>query len=125
SDQAFDNYIFRQKAGGIYEVQFDSTATLKVTVDGALRKAETDNIYQSEATNGSGGLLNRSARQTNNHTDGRTADVSALWTKKLRKSGRTFSWDLNGSVEQTQSTGFLSAENSFYGNNGGVDSVSV
>src|SRR5690606_14367402 len=86
SNQEFDNHIFRQKATGIYEVQFDSTSTLKVTVDGTLRKAETHNAYESETTDGDGGQLNRSTRRITSSTDGQVAVFSALWTKKLRKT---------------------------------------
>lgn len=124
SDQEFDNHIFRQKATGIYEVQFDSTSTLKVTVDGTLRKAETRNAYESGTTDEAGSQLNRSTRRIANHTDGQIAFLSALWTKKLRKTGRTLSWDLQESVDQSRSTGFLYAENSFYGG-GTVESLSV
>lgn len=125
SDQVFDNRIFRQKAGGIYETQFDSTSTLKVTAEGTLRNAETANTYQSEATDRAGGVLNQSMRQISNDTDGRMVALSALWTKKLRKTGRTFSWALDESIEQNRSTGFLYAANSFYDGSGLVDSVSV
>lgn len=125
SDQSFDNRLFRQKAGAIYEAQFDSTSTLKVTVEGTLRNAQTDNDYQSQATDAGGGLLNRSMRQVTNDTDGRQANISALWTKKLRKAGRTLSWDLNESIDQSRSRGFLYAENSFYDRTGTIDSVAV
>jgi len=125
ADQTFANRIFRQKAGAIYEVQLDSTATLKVTVEGTVRNAQTDSDYQSRATDAAGGRLNQSVRQITNDTDGRQANIAALWTKKLRKTGRTLSWELNESIDQSKSRGFLYAENSFYNRSGTVDSMSI
>src|SRR5690606_20153011 len=72
--------------------------------------------------NGTGQLLNESTRRTNNQTDGQDVSISALWTKKLRKKGRTFSWDINETVSRSKANGFLYSENSFYNDMGEVDS---
>ncbi|MBK1439039.1 outer membrane beta-barrel protein [Parapedobacter sp. ISTM3] len=122
SDEAFDRRIFRQRGGAIFETQFDSTSTLKVTVDGTLRKGETSGFNQSTGTDGTGGMLNQSMRRTTNDTEGLSAFVTALWTKKLRKQGRTLSWELNETIEQSNAQGFLYSENTFY-ERGTVDSV--
>lgn len=125
SDQTFDRRIFRQRAGAIYEAQFDSTSTLKVTLDGTLRKGETTEDNYSTGTNSVGDLLNESARITTNNTEGQSAFLTALWTKKLRKQGRTVSWELNETINQSKGNGFLFAENSFYDGNGDLESTTV
>ncbi|MGK6352117.1 outer membrane beta-barrel protein [Parapedobacter sp. DT-150] len=124
SGQTFDRRIFRQRGGAIFETQFDSTSTLKVTVDGTLRNGETTEFNQSAGTDGAGAMLNESTRRTTNDTDGQSAYLTALWTKKLRKKGRTLSWELNESINESKSNGFLYSENSFY-DAGVVDSVLV
>ncbi len=125
SDQHFDNRLFRQRANAVYEMQFDSTSSLKVTVDGTLRTSETTNDNLSLSTNEDGNMLNQSTRMNTNKLDGSVFNMSALWTKRFRKKGRTVSWDLNQSINQSKSTGFLYAENLFYNAIGEVDSTMV
>ncbi len=121
--QTFDRRIFRQRGGAIFEAQFDSTSNVKVTVNGSLRNGETTEFNESEGSNGTGQLLNRSTRNTNNKTEGQDVYLSALWTKKLRKKGRTLSWEVNETINQSKANGFLYSENSFYNDAGGVDSL--
>ena len=125
SDQTFDRRIFRQRGGAIYEAQFDSTSTLKVTVDGTLRRGETTEDNYSVGTNGVGGMLNESMRRTTNNTEGQSVFLTALWTKKLRKQGRTLSWEVNETINQSKSNGFLFAENLFYDGSGALESTAV
>ncbi|SFC71863.1 Outer membrane receptor proteins, mostly Fe transport [Parapedobacter composti] len=124
SDQSFDRRIFRQRGGAIFENRFDSTSTLKVTVDGTLRNGETSEFSESVGTDAVGGMLNQSMRRTTNNTEGFSAYLTALWTKKLRKQGRTVSWEINETINQGKSNGFLFSENSFY-QDGEIDSVLV
>ncbi len=124
SDQSFDRRIFRQRAGAIFETQFDSTSTLKVTLDGNLKNGSTTERNESEARNAAGGMLNTSMRRTNSDTKGQDAYLTALWTKKLRKQGRTLSWEVNETINQSRADGFLYAENSFFAD-GVVDSLSL
>ena len=124
SDQTFDRRIFRQRGGAIFETRFDSTSTLKVTVDGTVKNGETTEHNQSAGTNADGEMLNESMRRTTNNTDGVNGYLTALWTKKMRKQGRTVSWEVNETINQNNAKGFLLAENSFYAD-GAVDSTSV
>ena len=123
SGQTFDRRIFRQRGGAIFDAQFDSTSNLKVTFNGSLKNGETTELNESEGTNGAGNLLNESMRRTNNQTEGQDMYLSALWTKKLRKKGRTLSWEVNETINQSTATGFLYSENSFYNEVGEVDSL--
>ncbi|WP_257669033.1 outer membrane beta-barrel family protein [Parapedobacter tibetensis] len=122
SDQVFDRRIFRQRAGAIYESKFDSISTLKVTFDGTLKNGETMDFNQSAGTNNAGDMLNQSMRRTRNETEGQQFYLSALWTKKLRKQGRTISWEINESINQNKANGLLYSESKFY-TDGEVDST--
>lgn len=123
SGQTFDRRIFRQRGGAILETQFDSTSNLKVTLNGTLKNGETTEFNESEGTNRTGQMLNESMRRTDNQTNGRDMYLSALWTKKLRKAGRTLSWELNETINQNKANGLLYSENSFYNDAGEVDSL--
>lgn len=123
SMQDFDRQIFRQRGGAIFEAQFDSTSNLKVTLNGSLKNGENTELNESEGANGAGRLLNASTRNTNNKTEGQDVYLSALWTKKLRKKGRTLSWEVNETINQSKANGFLYSENSFYNDAGEVDSL--
>src|SRR5690606_35943068 len=91
---------------------------------GTLKNGETAEFNRSTGTDGDGGMLNESARRTTNDTKGQDAYLTALWTKKLRKQGRTLSWEVNETINQSRADGFLYAENSFYAG-GVVDSTSL
>src|SRR5690606_33763752 len=41
SSQDYNNFIFRQKLDARYDIKFDSTSTLKVSVDGTLKNSRS------------------------------------------------------------------------------------
>lgn len=123
SDQTFDNFMSRQKLDGIYQVKFDTTSTLKISLDGSVRNRETRNAYLSESRRGNDTLMNVSDRKVTNDEDGKTFNASAFWTKKLKKKGRTLSLNVNGSVNQNDAKGFLKSGIEYYGQTGVLDSV--
>lgn len=124
SDETFNNHMFRHKLDARYDIKLDSTTNLRISVDGTLRNSDTENNYTSESRNGSGGLLNQSQRRLTNKADDRIFNASALFTKKFKKMGRSFSLNLNQSSNTNKTDGFLDAENVFYSSAGVEDSVS-
>jgi hypothetical protein len=125
ANQTFKNYTFRQKLDAAYQITFDTTATLKITADGAFKNAKTDNNYLTVSRRGDDTLLNRNARDLTNNSDQHVFNASALYTKKLKKKGRTFSILLNGTINNNQSTGYLKSEADFYNNAGLLDSTQI
>ncbi|RXF71686.1 outer membrane beta-barrel family protein [Arcticibacter tournemirensis] len=123
SDQTFDNFMSRQKLDGIYQIKFDTTSTLKISLDGSVRNSETRNAYLSESRRGNDTLMNVSDRKVTNDEDGKAFNASAFWTKKLKKKGRTLSLNVNGSVNQNDAKGFLKSGIEYYGQTGVLDSV--
>jgi len=114
TDQQFDNYIFRQKLDGIYDLKIDSTTNLKITLDGTLKHSDTRNNNYADSRNGSGSLVNQSTRTLTNAEDGKIFNANVLLTKKFKKAGRTLSLNLRESVNNSETDGFLNAENNFY-----------
>ncbi len=123
SDQTFDNFMSRQKLDGIYQIKFDTTSTLKISLDGSVRNSETRNAYLSESRRRNDTLINVSDRKVTNDEDGKVFNVSAFWTKKLKKKGRTLSLNVNGSVNQNDAKGFLKSGIEYYSREGALDSA--
>ncbi|PWG82413.1 outer membrane beta-barrel protein [Pararcticibacter amylolyticus] len=116
SSQLFDNFVTRQKLDVTYQVKFDTTSTLRVSVDGTAKRNETRTNYASFNRNGDEMMLNDENRRVTNNGDSKVFNASALWTMKFRKKGRTLSLNLNGSINQNDSKGFLASRIRYYKN---------
>ncbi len=125
TDQAIDNYMFRQKFDGTFLVKLDTTSDLKIIVDGTLKNTESNNNYLTSSLRGNGVNLNGSKRSLSNKGDQKIFNASALWTKKLKKKGRTLSLTLGQKFDEDDASGFLNSENSFYNSLGTLDSTHI
>lgn len=120
SGQSFNKRMFRQKLDGNYAINLDSTTTLKVTLEGALKNSHTEDEFNSIGLREDGSKLNDSYRKVDNESDSRNLNASALLTKKLKKKGRTFSIRINHAYNETKSDGFLDSKINVYKENGDV-----
>ncbi|WP_432708629.1 outer membrane beta-barrel family protein [Pedobacter sp.] len=125
SDQVFDNFAFRQKLDGIYEIKLDTTSSLKVSVEGTLRNNEAISNYQSSSSRGNDVLLNTGNREVSNDTDEKIFRATAFWNKRFKKKGRSISLNVSGNLNESDANGFLKSENGFYNQNGLLDSTNV
>ena len=125
SEEVFDNFAFRQKLDGIYEVKIDSMSSLKVSVDGTLKNNEAISNYQSSSTRGNDVLLNTSNRDVSNDTDEKIFRASAFWNKRFKKKGRSISINVSGNLNESDANGFLRSENGFYNQTGVLDSTTL
>ena len=123
SDQSFDNYISRQKLDVTYQVRFDTTSTLKISIDGTTKDSETNDSFFSRSRRGNEVILNESIRKLTNETDERVFNASVFWTKKFRKKGRTFSLNVGGSSNSNDASGYLNSDINFYDQEGELDSI--
>lgn len=123
TDQTIDNFMFRQKLDGTLLVKLDTTSDLKITVDGTLKNSESNNNYLTSSFRGDGVSLNGSKRSLSNDGKQKNFNASALWTKKLKKKGRTLSLTLAHQFGEDDANGFLNSENSFYNTLGVLDSI--
>lgn len=125
ADQTFDNFLFRQKLDGTFLVKLDTTSDLKIMLDGTLKNSESNNNFLTTSIRGTGVSLNSSTRNLSNKGDQKTFNASALWTKKLKKKGRTLSLTLAHQFDEDDATGFLNSENSFFNSLGVIDSIQI
>lgn len=125
SDQKFHNYVFRQKLDGTYNIKLDTSSNLKIMMDGTAKSGQTKSDYNYESDRSNGIKLNSNNRNVINNTDGKLFDVSALYTKKFKKKGRTFSLNVSESVKQSNAHGYLKAEADFFNDAGVQDSTQL
>lgn len=120
SDNNSESDMFRQKLDFTYNIKIDTTATLKLVVDGTLKNTESDNAYEATGLRGDNSTINTSNRLTTNKTKQQLFNLDALFTKKLKKTGRNYSLRLNQNYNKNNGDGFLKSDNKFYDINGNL-----
>ena len=123
SGQEFDKFMFRHKLDGTFLVKLDTTSDLKISIDGTLKNSRSSSNYLASSLRGNKVSLNSSKRLLTNEGDEKLFNASALWTKKLKKKGRTLSLTLGQQFSDDDTQGFLNSENSFYNIQGILDSI--
>jgi len=106
--------IFRHTANASYENQFDSTFSMKLTVDGGNDHKITDNRYATEARAIDSSLVNEGTRTVSTSGDNSTLNGNLLLRKKLPKKGRTLSFNIKENYTHSTTDGFLYSSNFFY-----------
>jgi hypothetical protein len=124
SNQNYHNYMFRNKLDLTYQVKLDTTQTLKVMVDGSTKHSQTKSDYTSKSFLNDT-LQTISDRNIINTVDERKFDASAFYTKKFHKKGRTFSWNISESYDESQAKGYLKTDLDYYNKAGGIDSSQI
>lgn len=113
SSQFNNNDMFRQKLDATYEIKLDTTSTLKVSIDGTLRNSNTFSDFRSSSTRADS-TLNTAKRTLSNESNEQAFNMNALFTKRLRKKGRTLSINLNQSFNKNDSEGYLNSDNKYF-----------
>ncbi|QEC66231.1 outer membrane beta-barrel protein [Panacibacter ginsenosidivorans] len=114
STQNFVNEILRNRGNASYEYQFDSSSSIKIMADGGIDHKITSNVAYSEALANDKSLINKSDRNTSTVGDNRSVNSSLLWKKKLKKKGRTISFNLKENFSNNTSDGYLYSDNHYY-----------
>jgi len=122
SSEQFSNSILRNRANGIYELQLDSSSSIKITVDGGLDHKLTNSTYNTQSIAEDSSLVNQNNRHITTTGDVRTLNSNILWRKKLRKKGRTLSLNIMERYSNNSSDGYLNAITEFY-KDGGVEDI--
>lgn len=125
TNQTFNNYMFRQKLDATYSVKLDSTATLKFSVDGTLKNSTARTGNQSTRTRADNSLLNQNDRSVNNDVDQQLFNATVLYTKKLKKKGRTLSVNVNTGFTDNKADGFLKSNLGLYDEQGQLYSSQI
>lgn len=85
----------RHSGNGTYEWIIDSFTSIKVTANGYTGTTLSNNIYNSQANNGEGSLINRNFRTTLSDGTNKSFNSNFILRKRFRKAGRTISWSFD------------------------------
>jgi hypothetical protein len=117
-----DNQVYqsrqRTKAEGLYDVKLDSSSSLKVTVAGAMGQSTLNNRFQTTSLTEENTLVNNSLRRTTSEGENEQFSSTAIYQKKFRKAGHTFSAQFRQDYRDRNSEGILIALNSFFDGQG-------
>lgn len=113
SNQIFHNYAFRNKLDLTYQVKLDTTSTLKFSLSGTSKTTQSKSNYLSSSSRNDT-LLNTSTRNIINNVDSKAFSGSAFYTKKFKKTGRTFSWNVSEVYNESQAKGNLFSDITYY-----------
>jgi len=108
------NSRWRHTVSGIYEQQFDSSFSMKLTAKGYTGQQNTYSDYDNQSLDADKNLVNQSLRHTNADGDNSNMNVNLLLRKKFKKIGRTLSVNINDIYNSSNTDGFLYSLNSFY-----------
>ena len=115
------NSRFGQQAKGIYEIKFDSSSTMKVTVIGNWSTNENAATSISRALNADSGLVNNNSRFSRAETDNTNFMANILWRKKFKKIGRTLSVNIQQKRAEESLDGYLNSATDYFDSNGVID----
>ncbi|MBX2921416.1 MAG: TonB-dependent receptor [Chitinophagaceae bacterium] len=110
----------RHSLNGKYEVQLDSSSTLKITFNGYKGISENINDSYQESLNDKAEPVNYNRRNTSSKADEASLTTSILWRKKFKKTGRTVSVRLEENYSNTGADGFLDAKTDYFNAEGDV-----
>jgi len=123
SDQRFDKKVFRQKLDAAYTLRLDSNNSIKFMIDGSLNKSNTEDHFNTASNRADLTRINTSERNLINDTDNQAFNISAFWTRKMKKKGRTLSLLIKETINKSDGDGFLNSVNTFYNKTNDRDSV--
>ncbi len=123
NNQHFVNNNFRQKLDVTYQIKFDTTANLKITADGTGKQIDTKSDFDAQSLRGNNVLLNRQNRTLTNTGTQDLFNFTALYTKKFKKPGRTFSANFSEAYNKSNSHGLLNSEIDYFNAIGLPDST--
>jgi len=105
----------RNKADGLYEWKPDSTTSIKLTANAGLVNTHNKAVYHTETFTGEGdekNVLNFNDRTLTTDATTQSFNSTLDWRKKLAKKGRTISLNFEQRYKETESEGYLLAQNS-------------
>lgn len=114
TDEISDRNVFRQKLDATYTIKLDTTSNLKVSVDGMLKNSDNTSTSNSTGLRGNGAKLNSNDQKNSSEGKEQNFNISALYTKKLKKLGRNYSVNISQKINQINSEGFLYSDVQYF-----------
>ncbi|WP_315814347.1 outer membrane beta-barrel protein [Paraflavitalea speifideaquila] len=108
----------RHRVDGMYEIQLDSSSSLKITAGGSSGKTNSYNISNTEWLDEDGKPVRTIDQRTSSIGENKAFNSTLLYRKKFKKQGRTISVNFNQDYKENESQGFLLAKNEYFDSNG-------
>ena len=105
----------RHSLTGSYEMQFDSSSSLKISVNGSAGHNESFYNYQVSNTAQNGIPVNESNRLQNYNGESQSESINLFYSKKFKKQGQAFSLSLNQQYNSWKLHGQIIEGADFYG----------
>lgn len=125
TDAITDNDMFRQKIDATYNIKLDTTSNLKVVIDGTLKNSQSEVATKAIRKTGNDLSVYNSERNTSNDSKQQLFNLSAFYTKKLKKAGRNYSISLSQAYNKNNSDGYLYADNELFKEDGSFDKRTI
>ena len=125
NDRIFDQFTARHKWDGRYDYMIDSSSNLMFTLSATSRKADRTDNYTSLSLNEQFNKLNEGIRNSFDQNRSQNLETTLLWRKRLKKTGRSMSWNFNFNLNESHSDGLLYTNTTFYKENELIDSVQI
>jgi len=108
----------RHRVDGMYEVQIDSSSSLKITAGGSTGKSNSYNVTKTDWLDENGNPVRKIDQRTSSIGENKAFNSTLLYRKKFKKQGRTISVNFNQDYKENESQGFLYADNEYFDSNG-------
>ncbi|MBC7851680.1 MAG: TonB-dependent receptor, partial [Chitinophagaceae bacterium] len=109
------NQRLRNNLSGSYEVQLDSSSSIKVTANGTLTKNSSFSNNSLQTLTGKSLLVNQLQRNNSSESESQALNTTMLYRKRFKKAGRTISFNFDQRYNNSESTGFLKSFNEEFG----------
>lgn len=107
-------------ASGKYEWKIDSLTTMKINASAKQLQSQNNNDYTTENLNENGVKVNENIRQQNNTNKDVTYNVSFNIAHKFKTKGRSLSLNLDETLFNGESNGYLLSQTKFYEGDGSL-----
>ena len=108
----------RHKLEGIYDVKLDSLSSIKVNVNGSVGQGFMNQDFNTESLNDVNDTVNTSIRQNSNTSENQALNTTVTYRKKFKRPGNTFSATFRQQYANSESYGYLNANNRFFNQDG-------
>jgi hypothetical protein len=121
--QNVNRYNFKNNL--TYDMKFDSSNSMKITLKANVYHTESATLTNSETNNdATKGLINKFINDEHQNIDKSAINASVIFRHKFKKSRRTFSINTDFNRLKTDANNYLKSDNEYY-QNGLIDSVLV
>ncbi len=94
-----------QKLSGYYDLKLDSSASVKIKVNGSKGNAKNESFFNAESLSEERLPVNNQLRSIASQGDRQKYMIDAIWRKKFAKKGRTMSLTANSSYTDNNTNG--------------------